>query len=66
MRWLSQADMGALVTDRASVVTNTIVRIIRVHGDIDVHVRREIAAILREEFDDVARTALTEIRLRDE
>jgi hypothetical protein len=51
--------------DRPSIVTNTIIHIVRMRG-IDADVRREITAILRDEFDDVARTTLTEIRLRPE
>jgi hypothetical protein len=53
------------VIDRASVVTNTIIHIIRTRG-ISADVRREVTTILRAEFDDVARTTLTEIRLQPE
>jgi hypothetical protein len=54
------------VIDRASIVTNTVIHVIRVHGGIDAAVRREITAILRAEFHDVAQETLQEIRRIDE
>ena len=60
--------------DRSAVVTTAILQIVRrvltawlrrEHAGM-AGVRVEIAALLRDEFNDVARTTLNEIRLEDE
>lgn len=51
--------------DRASIVTNTILSVVWRTG-LGEPARAEIRKILRDEFDDVARTTLHEIRLRSE
>jgi hypothetical protein len=51
--------------DRASVVAASILHIARARGT-GAEARIEIVAILRAEFDDIARTTLREIRREDE
>jgi hypothetical protein len=58
--------MTTRIRDRAEVVTRTIVQIIAQRLRDDPALRAQIADCLRDEFEDVARQTMNEIRQSDE
>ena len=52
--------------DRATVVVRTILQILAQHVRDDPALRGQLADCLRDEFHDIARSVMNEIRLEDE